>query len=193
MEIGIIFHRISFWVWIFPVFRQYKNQYFYFFLFLPVFDIMTVVFRNYLFISSNAPYVIQALLLIASLQKIDTLKKQLSLKFVFVLAVIFIVLVVNNRIFEIYIIGFFQFIILYYILLHFFRYNLEKQTLHLFYIVLVLFQVLNVFKFVNIVALNYTGYFYSTVTTVFQVLTGLFFSFFRPDTPGISFKLVSKR
>ncbi|OGU35550.1 MAG: hypothetical protein A2068_02150 [Ignavibacteria bacterium GWB2_35_6b] len=131
--------------------------------------------------------------MVASLQGIDKLKRYSFLKFVFVLMVISIMIIVNNRFFEIYIIGFFHFIILYYVLFHFFRYNIEKQTLHLFYIVLVLFQVLNVFKFVNIVALNYDGYFYTVITNFFQIMIGLFFSFFTPDSLMLSFKLVSKR
>lgn len=193
MDLDLIFIRISNLVWIFPIIRQYKNQYFYFFLFLSGFDILTAVFRHIFYITSNASYVIQGLFLIFSLQGVSKFKNYFMYKLALLLLIISVTLVVNNRFFEIYIIGFFQFIILYYILIHFFRYNIEKQTLHLFYIVLVLFQILNVLKFINIVALNYTGYFYSTVTTVFQILTGLFFSFYRPDNSKLSFKLVSKR
>lgn len=193
MDLNIIFIRISNLVWIFPVIRQYKNQYFYFFLFLSVFDILTAIFRNIFGISSNITYVVQVLFLVFALQEVNKLKKYLVYKIAFALLIIVITLSINNRFFEIYVIGFFQFIIFYYILLHFFRNNIQKQTLTLFYVVLVLFQVLNVFKFINIVALNYTGYFYSTITTVFQILTGLFFSFVRPDTPKLSFNLVSKR
>lgn len=193
MDLGLIFIRISNLVWIFPIFRQYKNQYFYFFLFLSVFDILTAVLRQIFHITSNAPYVIGAFLLVMSLQKKDEFKKYFAWEFVIMVVTVLIMLSINNRYFEIYIIGFLYVIVLYYVLVHFFTHSIEKQSLNLFYAVLVLFQVLAVLKFINIITFNYVGYFYTAVTTLFQITAGLFFSFFRPDNPKISFRLFSKR
>ena len=192
METLAVFQGISRIVWFIPPIRQYKNEYFMFFLLLTIGDLITTFLRLVVHISSNAPYVIVAFLLVMSLQKKEDLKRFYLLELLITAITLIIVLIENDRMLEIYIIGFLQFIILYYILQHFFRNNIAKQTLNLFYVVLVFYQILTVIKFLNILSMNYSGYFYVQITTIFQILIGLFFSFFRPDNPKICFKLTSK-
>lgn len=192
MEIFYTLWIVSILIWIVPPVRQFKNRYFYFFLVLSLSGIISYFLRKVFFSTSNFPFLLSAFLQIVALQNTSFRKRynryQLPIMFLFLVAVV----IINNRMFELYMITFLHVIILFYIISHFFYHNIRSKELNLFFIVLVLYQTLSVFKFINVVVLVYDSAFFFIVTFSFQILIGLFFCFVRPDNPKFSFKLTSK-
>ena len=155
---------ISIVIWIIPPFKQFKSKYFYYFGILALTGVVSYFFKVIIHVQSNLPLILSAFLVIVALQNTSFRKRYNRYQLPVMFLILTIIAFINHRMFEIYILTFLQIIILFYILYHFFYHIIRTKELNMFFITLVLFQTLNVFEYINIVALEYDSAFYFVVT-----------------------------
>lgn len=172
---------VSILVWIFPVIKQYGTRYFFFFLVLGISDIIVVGIK--LLFNSNTIilYIFFNSILFISFFNSGKIKKYV----VFVCLVYFVFLIVILTVDDLNIgdfgysgllfllIGIFSFWVSY-----FFHYLLRYNKINIPLLVLVLYEVISIFKVINWMFYFYEFGFYIYTASAFQILIGLFFSFF---------------
>ena len=176
-------------VWLCIPFRQRHSQYFYYFFILAISDPIVYVFRKFGLIHYTIIYLLLGELLLLSLFR----KKELSNKMIYFLTcfltidlayviipgkyvAVFLLILVHTLIF-------FRFI---YILVM----NISlKNVIQMFTVILVLYEITIITKFINILT-NFTdAYIYFIITTIFEIFIGLFFIIFREDNPRLLLQL----
>ena len=171
-------------IWIFPAIRQFRGSIFYYFLILaladPIFYVHTTLFNavgsNFLILTLNF------LLFLSILSKKELHRYRFILAGFFILAILVLVFDSNYQTAYSFVVLlrlsiFVKFFII------FIQKNVEDNAASIFYIVLLIYELTNIFKFSNFVfgITNATAYF--IITSFFQILIGIYFSIFKEDSP----------
>ncbi len=180
---------ISILIWIIVPLRQFSSRYFNFFLIIGATDLVVRIVRYFGWSLNNSIYVFLTFLMILALFSKNERNKILPY-YLGIIIIIFSVLYYNtNYIIDFYILIVLSFFILIQIFLHFFDDTLKNREVKLFYIIFLLYQIITVVKFFNIITATFGGYFYFIISTAFQILLGLFFCFVNVKKPKLSFKI----
>lgn len=177
-------------VWIFPVIRQYRGNFFYYFLILAVTD---PVNRFWFFFTGPSPnayiYCISSLLLYYS---IDVRNQRISENWVSKLTLLltFIAAMLLNTNYHLittvlHIIILFKFIKIITVKLY------NESKLNLFYLTLILYELTIVLKMSLIIVITETGTVFFHITMVFEMLIAVFFMIFKEDNSKIIINLKS--
>lgn len=177
-------------MWIFPAIRQFRGRFFFYFLILAVADPLTIIAA--LLIGFNVgpaqPLLISSLLVI-SLFDSESLKKN-KYKLIGILTTCFIIaLVSNSQTIYFTSIALLHIFIFYYILILFIKKNVDDKAVNIFYIVLLLYELTNILKISNLAFEITNADEYHTLTSIFQVAIGLYFSLFRENSARNLIKL----
>jgi hypothetical protein len=172
-------------VWILPAIRNYKGEFFDFFLILALIDPIALLYG---FITKTSiPVwltVLFAYLLIVSLLSEENIK---DLKYILIIIpILFVVLIpfLNKK----YFLGFLviENIILFLFFLKFLIvYYVNNKRIKLFFLMLVFYELTVILKFFNIIIGFADAYGFYFVTSIAQIIFGLFFSIVREDESGV--------
>lgn len=186
MYFKIIFY-LSLIIWLFPVFRQYKSELFKLFVVLAVSDPLALIltllsFQSYTFLLSE----LLVLIMIFILMK----RSLISFKLLsFGIIIVLINLIIHNELVDSsLLIG--ELVFLFIIVLKLFaEQSIAKKSLNLFYVILLFYYLTVILKILIVIIGTPHANEYFIITTIFQILFGLFFSIFREDDPRLLVKL----
>ena len=190
MEFHYFILYLSALVWIFPIFRQYKTKYFIFFLALGTADLFSEALKKFDLVETNLHVVI-----ISYISYLGVLDKTKLRKYWYIYTIVFVPFIIVNlitsNIFQVFSIIIIDLAILLSILTDFYNDIVDDKEINLFFVVFILYQVSSVVKMFNVITYTFGGLYYFVVMLAFQILIGIFFSFYRPDKPKIAFPLKS--
>jgi hypothetical protein len=187
MSISHIILYISIIAWIFPIFRQFKCNLFYFFLFLGLSDPISAFF---LFALNLKPGII-SLIIAPILFYAVNIDRQKPFKInwleIFVFALTFALIpILKNYDLILLIITILTLIrVLYRILIELHH----KQIINLFHLVLAFYLITAVASLIIYLNGDHQGIILFHINLSFQILLAIFFSFFREDHPKLTYNI----
>ena len=190
MTIPYILFFISILIWFFPPFRQYKTEYFLFFLILALADPVGALLNIFLAVKPIHENLVITFLLILSLINRRKLKKNwiiITLSFLILLTAIIILPFNTMYVIKILLSSIVLFIILKNSLLYFNK----NQTINLFFLILILYEITIIIKFIYTASRTHTGLVYFYTTSFFEFFIGIFFSFYNKENSP-NFKLIKE-
>jgi hypothetical protein len=177
MIIPYILLFTSILIWLFPPFRQYKTQYFLFFLILALADPVIFILLKTLSFHVIRTNLIITFFMILSLIDRNKLKK--GWIFVLLLLLVLLAVAIKFPIKEIYPIKIIlSCIILFFILRDSLLYLNKHHTINLFYLVFILYEITIIIKFIYTASRTHTGTIYFYTTGFFEIFIGIFFCFY---------------
>ena len=188
MKLALLIFYISTVAWVFPIFRQYKSDLFYFFLFLGLCDPLSIIAGKVLSLPGETLAVIFAPILFYTIN-VDR-KKPFKISkleiFVFVLAYSLIFLIDNLNIIILLIHTLVAIRAIYRIIidLHY------KQKINIIRVVLAFYMITSVASHVVFLNEEYQGWILFYTNLAFQVLIAIFFSIFSENNPKMNIQLV---
>ena len=173
-------------VWILPPFRQHKSYMFDFFLVLAIIDPATLIYV--LLTKTNMPLWLIALfiyLLIISVTTEELLKK---LKYAFIALPLFFVVLIPYMITKYYHVIFIcmTIVLLFVFLKWLITFYVDNKKLNVFYLMLVFYILTVILKFFNLLIGFADASEFFIITTIAQIIFGLFFSIVRENESGIT-------
>ncbi len=184
-DLSKLIYFVSIIIWILPALRQYKTEFFDFFLILALIDPIAIIYG--IITKSSIPVwltVYFAYLLIVSLMTEENIKKlrylliiipvvfTLSIPFLGKKHLLFFILLENIIIF----LFFLKFLITDYV---------NHQRIKLFYFMLCFYELTVILKFFNVIMSFSNAYSFYFITSITQIIFGLFFSIVREDESGV--------
>ena len=181
---------LSVLVWLLPPIRQYKTFFFLYFLVLGITDVFSVLLIKFFQISSYDFYVIISFCSFIALQRFEYLKQK---KILFIGSGLIVILLLFFRIEKnpyILLIAFLHLMIIFRILYLFVMVVAEKQGINFFYLVLAFYEFTILLKFLNfLLEINFEAQAYFYVTTIFELVVGIFYTTFREDSRKLVYQL----
>jgi hypothetical protein len=175
---ALIVYYISIFIWLFPPFRNYKTKYFYFFLVLALADPVTL-FANIVFNINPA----RIFILAATFQFISVLQfnsSNIPVKYVKIFLVLFSL--VSFIFLDVNLLWIMTALLLYLVLIIILRDFIldikSGEQINFFFFVLSLYILSVSLKMVSYIASIDLGPVYFNLTTAFQILIGIYFTFF---------------
>jgi len=187
MNVASIILYLSVLAWIFPIFRQYKSNIFYFFLLLGLSDPLSIFLLKVINLRPGVISVILAPILFYSInidrQKLFTINGFEI--FVFVLSYALIPILHNYDIILLIIdtLILIRVISKIIIALH------HHQILNLFHLVLAFYMITSVASLIIYLNGDHEGIVLFYINLFFQILIAIFFSIFREDHPKLTYKI----
>jgi hypothetical protein len=185
MKIPLILIYISIILWIFPIIKQYKTEYFLFFLILAIADPIKLLLYLFFHLGSQRFSWITALFLITSL--ITKARTKLTLFTVSLIAITISFLYKIDITVMMLISCLLHIVILGIIILNLFNRFVITETLNLFLCLLILYESLNVMKYLAYLSSYDAGAFSWFVGGVSQYLFALLFTFINISTKEFHF------
>ncbi len=179
MKITIFIQYLSILIWLLPPIRQYKSQYFIFFLILAAFD--PILYSAYLSFGIHTLqfYPIMTFLLIISLSN----NKKQFLWVAISLVILILSYVYKNDTEILYCLCIILYsIVLYQIFIKLIEMIIQERLLNLFLSLLIFYALINELKFIAIVLDLYTGAISYYLATFTQIFFGIIFSFITIST-----------
>jgi len=171
------------------VFRQYKENLFYLFLVLAFFDPIGVMF--WLFFSINTapllPLLVSLSLVLTLQNKNSLLKYKWAVITSFISLVLITILIGNKSLFYMQIVGLHIYIV-YKIFILFTKNSIYEKGINVFYILLLFYELMNLFKVFNYFFAFNNFFKYSTITSIFQITIGIYFSIVKESSPKNFFR-----
>lgn len=163
------------------------------FLILALSDLFGLIYRHYLYSgNSNYSVLISVYFLFISLFDKETFYKNTN-KFAFsFILLILLSIFVDNRYFDAYVVVFIHIAALYLIIKQFYSNCLSFLHLDLFFVILITYELLNIFKLLNLILDLKIGHFYLWLSYFIQMFMGVFFSFVKPENPKFTFRIIKK-
>lgn len=192
MNVIKLIQFVSYTIWALPPFRQYKGKFFYYFLFVAISDPFSMLIHSYLRpVPSNISFV---LALFGSLVSIISINKRI--RWTLVISVLVAVLTLGFSLpnWDIaYILCVLLFLILYYSTRHIAVFALKNRYMSFFHFLFLIYNASLLIKLINAMVDPYMGavYFYST--TIFELILGILFCFFREEDKRFALKLSKKQ
>ena len=177
----------SMFVWILVPFRQYKQKLFWFFVVLAAPDPITTILRAIFNSNSNLVYIFASILMIYTL--IDykrNVKRKIIFFFILTLSSLGLIESKTPNI-DLYLTVFLLIVILGIFFAKTVMSLVEYHEIKTFYALLILYQLSNITKILNVFTGVFDAYFYFYITTAFEILIGIFFIIFKQDDPRINF------
>ena len=177
--------------WVGPAIRNWKSSLFPLFLFFASHDLIVLLIKALSGIVIDTSFSIFLLtLVIYYLLNVFKLKRKVI--FVYILALILISVIFwqyANLTIKLTVLIAQIIVLLLLVLKKFAEMSIEKNAYSLFYIVLIFYFLTLILKYISIFIGTEHAVEYFIVTTIFQILFGLFFSIFREDDPRLLVKL----
>lgn len=167
--------------WLFPIFRQYKHKYFYFFLILAFGDPFNLLIVELLHISLERSSLLSALLMVLSF--IGPFKKRFWLytSILLLLGCVIIKLVpISDYVLE-FLIMVLLLILVFFTLKALIFNSLNTKSINLFYFVLFLYALSLALKYYIVLTLVTDYFIYFQLTNIFEILIAVFFSFYNEE------------
>ena len=175
-------------LWIIVPIRQIKKKYFYYFLFVEAADFLTLLLRLIFHSRSNSFYIPLSYLSFVAVLNIDFVKKfWVLLTSFFVLFFVVNIYVTLNQFFII--LSFIQLLIIIKLLKDFASLFFNENLLNIFIFVIIFYEVLFVTKLLNLLLGFANAYVYFYISTISEILIGLFFCIFRSDDSRLILQL----
>ena len=185
MNIAIIVIYISTFAWIIPIFRQYRSNLFYFFLFLGLSDPINILLNSTTGLKPNLFFVIVTPFLFYFIN-MDR-QKPFTINwieiFVFILPFLLIPIIKNFKIICLIIYTFILIRMIFKILIELHH----NQIINVFHLVLALYLVTAVASIIIFLNGDYQGMVLFYINLSFQILFAIFFSIFREDYPKLTY------
>lgn len=177
-------------VWIFPVIRQYRGRTFFIFLVIALGDPITILL-SILFNINLGPFSPLFTSFVLALVVLFSIKEPNNIIFyiIFYCVCLFLPLLSVNYKYYYFSMIVLHVFIFYQILIFFIKNNISEKSINIFYIIFLLYELLNIFKVSNLVIGVTNAYEYHALTSIFQVALGLYFSIFRENSPRNFIKL----
>lgn len=190
MTIPYILFFISVLIWLFPPVRQYRTEYFLFFLILAIADPVGALLNIFLAVKPIHENLVITFLLIIALVDTERLKKRWIFVFLsFLILMTAMIFLPFKSMYGIKIL--LSSIVLFIILKNALLYFNQKQTINLFFLVLILYEITIIIKFIYTASRTHTGTVYFYTTSFFEFFIGIFFSFFNKNNSP-DFKLIKE-
>jgi hypothetical protein len=170
---------ISTIIWILPLFKQYRTEYFYFFLVLSLSDVVVIPVSILFYITPQIIYPILGAFLVLSLLEINRIK--IALLFLITGLTIFLCWKFNIRLLHI-LYSLYNFAILLIILYQFMQHLLAKNVVSIFFVFLIAYEFSLVLKNIVIFTNLVEGAALFYVTTTFEIIFGIIFAFVNVNT-----------
>lgn len=188
MKLAVIISYVSLFVWIFPIFRQYRSNLFYFFLFLGISDPLSVFAVKVLSIKTEWPSVLIAPILFYAIN-IDRTKPFKISKleiFVFVLTYFLIFFIDNFNVILLIIHTLITIRAIYIIItdLHY------RQKINIVRLVLAFYMITSVASLLIYLNGDYHAFLLFFTNLAFQLLLAIFFSILSENNPKMNYKVV---
>ena len=185
MHIPIILVYTSIILWIIPIFKQYKTEYFLFFLILAISDPLIMLF--YLFIHFNAQTFTWVVILFLITSLTTKKRKRQTLLVVSLIAMTISLLFKMDTTVMLFISCVLHLVILGIIIVSLLNRFLITQSLNLFLCLLIVYESINIMKCLVSLSSNNTGIFSWYVGVVTQFIFALLFTFININTKEIHF------
>ena len=179
---------ISTIAWIFPIFRQFRCNLFYFFLLLGLSEPLSTVAVKVFYLRPEIIQVIIAPILFYTIN-IDRQKKFIINKldiFIFVLSYVLFFLIKNYNITLLII---YTFILIRVIFKNIIELHLH-QKINIVHLVLAFYMISSVASLIIYLNGDHTGIVLFYINLAFQTLIAIFFSIFREDNPKLTYRIV---
>lgn len=179
---------LSFIVWLFPIFRQYKTKVFYFFLILGLMDPFSLLLSwHFKLFQSGIIFSIGSLLMFFSIEySIQSFLKYWVLNsFLIIICISAIIFLPNLEIFAsiMYLLILFKFI-------RIVLFKLYKQgEFNIFYLVLIFYNLSLIFNTLLLLNATEPNIIVFVSTALFQLLIAIFFTIFREDSKRLAFQV----
>ncbi|MGD8778827.1 MAG: hypothetical protein PVH88_07675 [Ignavibacteria bacterium] len=177
-------YYFSILLWIFPAIRQFQGRFFYFFLILGIHDPVYTLFNELWDFSLPLVYTVSLhYLLIPSL---SSWKDILNNKYLLILPlIVFVVLSFFFNDFRVYftILIIIHSIIFFKVFIFFLKQNVYESSINIFYVALLFYELTNILKVSNIMVGIDNAIANFILTSLFQILFGIYFSLFKDDHP----------
>ncbi len=190
MTIPYLLFFISILIWFFPPFRQYKTEYFLFFLILAVADPVGALLNIFLAVKPIHENLVVTFLLIIALIDGKQLKKNwiiVILSFLILLAAMLNLPLIDSYGIKILLSSIILFIILKNSLLYFNK----NQTVNLFFLIFILYEITIIIKYIYTASRTHTGIIYFYTTSFFELFIGIYFCFFNKENSP-KFRLIKE-
>ncbi len=174
---AIIYTDIFFWL--FPPFRQYSTKYFHYFLIMALADPIANIIYYFFKLNADYPYAflnfLLAYVIIVDKKNFTNLLFAVALDIISLAVLVFFKssFMVNNIVLITY-----HIIIFYKLLKDFIVITFSSSKLNLFYIFFILFELSLIIKFLFYITVVKTGYLYFYLTSIFELLLAVYFSFY---------------
>ncbi|MCU7497296.1 MAG: hypothetical protein HF314_12225 [Ignavibacteria bacterium] len=176
MTPALLIHYCSTLVWIFPPIRQYRGNFFYFFLILAFCDIIAPVAQGVFHYNPSIVYIFGSYFLILSIVGINLQKPNILSAAVGFL--ITFLLVYSSWLDLIWIIVIIHLVIVCLIIKSVLAQFIIEHKAGIFHILLILYELTIIFKFLFLILEESTGYLFFYSTTFVQIAFGIAFMIF---------------
>lgn len=185
----LILYLIAIFIWLFPPIMQYGERYFYFFLILAISDLIVLTSIKFRIIDASYIYIF-----INYFAYLTILSKRVLNKYWYIFLILFLIAVTyvfsyNNLLIRNLIFITISIFIFLKILFSFITEVVTTKIIKIFLTVFLLYELTVIIKFVNLIIGLTNAFSYFLVTTIFEILFGLFFSLFKEDSQRIVIKL----
>jgi hypothetical protein len=179
---------ISSGVWLLPVFRQYKGNYFYYFLILALSDPLNIFFGSVLGILQGGH--IHSVLSILIFYSIGTtgqnFLKNWIFHLIFILCFLYVLFFMETQPQLVLVI---HFLVLYKFIKNAIIHLHNTNLLNFFYLILIFYEITLIVNLIVLIGRTDTGYILFYITASFQILIALFFAIFREDSSLLSVRV----
>jgi hypothetical protein len=188
-----IYIFFNFLIWGIVPFRQKGEKYFLFFFILICGEIITIahffIRPASLFFTANFFYIFSALLRFISVQEKNISK--LTTLFILIIAIITVTLEIHGLMYkqEFVLLCFFHFLVLFKFLQNFIIKFALNRTINIFLGCLILYEITATTKYFGLITGFANAGLYLIITTVFEVLVGIFFCLFKESSPRLLINL----
>lgn len=188
MNVALLIGYVSSIIWSFPPFRQYKGNFFYYFLFIGISDPLVLILRSKMrFIPSNIYFVIT---LFAALISIISLNNKIRWKFVWPVFIGLLCLGFSLPNWDIsYIEVALLVSILYYSTRYIIVFAAKNRYLSLFHLLFLIYNASLLIKLINAMVDPLMGAIYFYSTTIFDIMLGILFCIFREEDKRLALRL----
>lgn len=187
MTIASIIAYISIFFWIFPAIRQYKRNYFHYFLFLALSDPINIFCVSFIGVTQGWVHSVAGLLLFYSVgYSNNEFRKYLIYNTVLILVFVCLLVVLANLRYPIlatHTMILAKFLKIAFVHLH------NTSKLNLFYLALIFYEITIVINFIDLITGTSVGITFFYIILAFQILLAIFFIIFREENPMLNFKL----
>ena len=176
-------------LWLIVLIRQFRQKYFYYFLFLIAGGLLTVIIRTYSISNTNSIYVFAAFLRVVVIQDRNiskTTKTLLIISFLFICYLEFTGLYYKQ---EFLLICILHFLIFFKFIQTFILRLVKEKVISLFLLCLFFYELTLITKYFALITDLRLGQIYLNLTTSFEILFALFFCIFKQDSQKILIKL----
>ena len=187
MSLARIIVYVSIFFWILAAIRQYKGNYFYYFLILALSDPINIFCVSFIGVTQGWVHSVAGLLLVYSVgYNNNEFRKYLILNIIVILVFLSILIVLSNLrylILATHMMILAKFLKIAFVQLH------NNSKLNLFYLALIFYEITIVINFIDLITGVSIGITFFYIILAFQIILAIFFTIFREENPMLNFKL----